>query len=106
MLNPKPAGTLIKKLMEEFPTSFGFSVSHTTRAARAGEESGVHYHFTSHEAIEADIAAGRFLESAHVHGNVYGTSVAAVQDVADSGKIAVLDIDVQGAEKVRSDTIL
>lgn len=60
----------------------------------------MHYHFTTHEAFEAGIKAGRFLEHAHVHKNIYGTSVQAVQDVADSGRCCVLDIDVQGARQV------
>jgi hypothetical protein len=60
----------------------------------------VHYHFTSHEAMEAEIAAGKFLEHAHVHKNIYGTSIQAVQDVANAGRCCVLDIDVQGARQV------
>lgn len=63
-------------------------------------QNGVHYHFTTHEAMEADIAAGKFLEHAHVHKNIYGTSVQAVQDVAAAGRCCVLDIDVQGARQV------
>lgn len=51
--------------------------------------------------MEADIASGKFLEHAHVHKNIYGTSVQAVQDVADAGRCCVLDIDVQGARQVR-----
>lgn len=76
---------------------------HLTRAPPASvpPQDGVHYHFTTHVAMEADIAAGKFLEHAHVHKNIYGTSVQAVQDVADSGRCCVLDIDVQGARQVR-----
>ena len=55
----------------------------------------MHYHFVSRDAMERDIAAGRFLEHAEVHGNLYGTSVVAVQAVAAAGKQAILDIDVQ-----------
>ena len=94
-------GTLIKQLMDEHEGKLGFSVSHTTRAPRDGEEDGVHYHFTNRETMEAEIAEGKFLEYADVHGNFYGTSVAAVQAVADAGKIPILDIDVQGARNVR-----
>lgn len=61
----------------------------------------MHYHFVSREQFEADIAAGKFLEHAHVHGNIYGTSWAAIQAVSDAGKVCVLDIDVQGARSVR-----
>lgn len=98
-------GTLIAKLMQEFPTTFGFSVSHTTRAPRPGEEDGVHYHFSSHEVMQQGIGEGRFLEYAHVHGNIYGTSLQAVADVGRSGRLAVLDIDVQGAEKVKASLV-
>eukprot|EP00271_Cylindrocystis_brebissonii_P011713 TRINITY_DN29633_c0_g1_i1.p1 TRINITY_DN29633_c0_g1~~TRINITY_DN29633_c0_g1_i1.p1 ORF type:complete len:361 (+),score=65.05 TRINITY_DN29633_c0_g1_i1:338-1420(+) len=94
-------GTLINKLMAEQPDLFGFSVSHTTRQPRKGEENGVHYHFAEKEAMQAEIDAGGFLESANVHGNLYGTSRAAVETVGKSGKICILDIDVQGARQVK-----
>eukprot|EP00932_Pfiesteria_piscicida_P018968 SRR837773.5807.p1 GENE.SRR837773.5807~~SRR837773.5807.p1 ORF type:complete len:569 (-),score=128.44 SRR837773.5807:51-1610(-) len=97
--------TLIKKLMAEFPTQFGFSVSHTTREPRPGERDGVDYHFVTREAIERDIAAGLFIEHAEVHGNYYGTSVAAVESVMRQGKVCLLDIDVQGATSVRTSTL-
>ncbi|KXZ43907.1 hypothetical protein GPECTOR_78g95 [Gonium pectorale] len=81
--------------MAEHGDKFGFSVSHTTRGPRPGELNGVHYHFTDRSSMEADVAAGLFLEHADVHGNMYGTSLAAVAAVGQSGRVAVLDIDVQ-----------
>ena len=60
----------------------------------------MHYHFTAHDNFERDITQGKFLEYAHVHKNIYGTSEQAVQDVADSGRCCVLDSDVQGARQV------
>ena len=81
--------------------SFGFSVSHTTRAPRPGEEAGVHYHFSDVDSVKRDIDAGLFIESANVHGNYYGTSKAAVEDVQKVGKICILDIDVQGVRNVK-----
>ena len=66
-------GTLIAKLIAEFPDKFGFSVSHTTRAPRPGEENGVHYHFAEKKEMETQIANGEFLEHARVHENGYGT---------------------------------
>lgn len=93
-------GTLIKRLMDG-DDKFGFSCSHTTRKPRDGEQDGQHYHFTTKEEFEAGIAAGAFLEHAHVHSNIYGTSLQAVRDVADADKCCVLDIDVQGARQVR-----
>lgn len=98
-------GTLIAKLMEAHPGAFGFSVSHTTRAPRPGEEDGVHYNFVEKADMEADIAAGKFLEYAHVHENIYGTSLAAVEAVAEKGRVCVLDIDVQGAEIVKKSSL-
>jgi guanylate kinase len=94
-------GTLIAMLQREFPDKFGFSVSHTTRAPRPGEVNGTHYNFVDKATMERDIADGKFLEHAHVHQNIYGTSFAAVRKVSKSGKICLLDIDVQGAELVK-----
>jgi guanylate kinase len=56
---------------------------------------GEHYHFVSKAAFAELVAARAFLESANVHGNSYGTSKAAVHAVADTGKICILDIDIQ-----------
>jgi guanylate kinase len=81
-------GTLISMLMKEFPSMFGFSVSHTTRAPRNMEKDGVHYHFTDKSVMEKEIKNGKFLEFASVHGNLYGTSVEAVEVVADAGKVS------------------
>ena len=63
---------------------------------------GSEYYFTKREDFERGIEAGEFLEFAHVHSNIYGTSIKAVTDVGDSGRCCILDIDVQGARKVRS----
>lgn len=81
---------------------FAFSVSHTTRKPRPGEQDGVHYHFVTREAFEQGIASNNFLESAEVHGNLYGTSKQAVQDTLAANKVAVLDVDVQGARQIRA----
>lgn len=98
-------GTLISKLMKEFPSMFGFSVSHTTRAPRDKEINGVHYHFTERSVMEKEIKDVKFLEFANVHGNLYGTSIEAVEVVADAGKKCILDIDVQGARSVRASSL-
>ncbi|XP_075491128.1 guanylate kinase 2-like isoform X1 [Primulina tabacum] len=98
-------GTLISKLMEEFPSMFGFSVSHTTRAPRNHEKNGVHYHFAERGVMEKDIEDGKFLEFAAVHGNLYGTSIEAVEVVADKRKRCILDIDVQGARSVKASSL-
>ncbi|XP_071791867.1 guanylate kinase-like isoform X3 [Asterias amurensis] len=88
--------TLIKKLMEEYKEYFGFSVSHTTRKPRPGEQDGIHYHYTNREWMGAAITNGEFIENAEFSGNLYGTSKKAVQDVLSQNKICILDIDMQG----------
>jgi guanylate kinase len=99
-------GTLIEMLMRRFPDGqFGFSVSHTTREPREGETNGVQYNFTTKEAIKNEIAEGKFIEYAEVHGKYYGTSVAAVESVRKQGKICILDIDVQGVQKVKESSL-
>jgi len=98
-------GTLIDLLMKEFPNRFGFSVSHTTRKPRPGEKDGIHYHFTDVEHMLKEIEEGKFVEHAHVHGNYYGTSKRAVEEVLNSGRVCLLDIDVQGAEQVKKSSL-
>lgn len=65
--------TLLKKLFEEFPYTFGFSVSHTTRNPRPGETNGIHYHFVAFDEMKAAVERGEFLEHAEFSGNMYGT---------------------------------
>lgn len=66
-------GTVIQKIREIFPEAFGFSISHTSRNPRPGEEEGVHYYFGKKEEIQKAIDDDLFLESADVFGNLYGT---------------------------------
>ena len=100
---PSGAGktTLLKRVMADLP-GLAFSVSHTTRLPRAGEEDGVDYHFVSRERFEAMREQGVFLEWAEVHGNLYGTSRPSVLAQLESGLDVVLDIDVQGAAILRN----
>jgi Guanylate kinase len=65
-------------------------------------QDGIDYHFAVKEDMQKEIDDGQFLESADVHGNLYGTSKKAVSDVAAEGKCCILDIDVQGARQVRA----
>jgi len=88
--------TLISKLMKEYPHQFVFSISHTTRSPRAGEVDGVNYYFTDRETMQKAILNGQFIETAEFAGHLYGTSRSAIQAVKDSGKICLLDIDIQG----------
>ena len=93
--------TLLNRLFKEFPNTFGFSVSHTTRKPRPGEQDGVHYNFVSREEMEKAIANDEFIESAVFGGNMYGTSKAAVRKVQSAGKVCILDIEPQGVEQVK-----
>ncbi|EAX94333.1 Guanylate kinase family protein [Trichomonas vaginalis G3] len=90
-------GTIIGKLRELYPGRFDFSVSHTTRKPREGETDGVQYNFVTRKKFEEMIKNGEFLEHAEVHGNYYGTSFAAIHHVEESGKICILDINIDGA---------
>jgi guanylate kinase len=94
-------GTLIREVLDMVP-HVGYSISHTTRAPRHDEENGKHYHFVSREAFEQSVAKGKFLEFAEVHGNMYGTSLAQAEKMTADGLDVVLEIDVQGAAKVRN----
>ncbi|KAJ2750993.1 guanylate kinase, partial [Coemansia nantahalensis] len=80
---------------------FGFSVSNTTRNPRAGEVNGKDYHFVSREQFLEAVARSEFIEHAEFSGNMYGTTVRAVKDVAEAGKTCILDIDVQGVKSVK-----
>ncbi|XP_076667340.1 guanylate kinase isoform X3 [Andrena cerasifolii] len=97
--------TLIKKLFEEFPDMFGFSISHTTRAPRPGEEDGKHYYFTTKEKMRRQVEQGEFLETATFSGNMYGTSKQAVENVVAAGKVCVLDIEVEGVKQVKQSSL-
>lgn len=93
--------TLLKRLFAEYPDTFGFSVSHTTRKPRPGEEDGVHYHFVAVEQMKTLIANDEFIETATFSGNMYGTSKQAVYDVQAQGRVCVLDIEIQGVEQIK-----
>lgn len=93
-------GTLLKRLFGDFAGRFAYSVSHTTRAPRPGEVDGREYHFVSKETILRMRDNNEFLELCEVHGNFYGTSVAAVRAVQRDDKICMIEIDVKGAQKL------
>jgi guanylate kinase len=80
-----------------------FSVSHTTRKPRQGEQDGVNYHYVSEEDFLAMVARGEFLEYARVHEQLYGTSKAEVVFRLDRGEDVILDIDYQGARQIAED---
>ena len=92
--------TLVDMLLQEYH-DLVYSISCTTREPRGEEEDGIDYHFLSRGRFEELIAEGAFMEHAEVHGNYYGTLRAPIEEVLAEGNSAILDIDVQGAAKVR-----
>jgi guanylate kinase len=102
---PSGAGktTLINRLLRGDMDGLSFSVSHTTRKPRVEEVDGVDYHFTDRKHFEESIDRGDFLEWAEVHGNLYGTALAEVRPRLAAGLDVLLDIDVQGGERVMAD---
>ncbi|XP_064203066.1 guanylate kinase isoform X2 [Anguilla rostrata] len=132
LTGPSGAGksTLLKMLMKEYEGVFGFSVSHTTRDPRPGEENGKglnclpmlvgaallpvadvlssvssegveDYHYVTREKMTEGIANGEFIENAEFSGNMYGTSKASVQDVQAKNLICILDVDIQGVKNIK-----
>lgn len=99
---PSGAGksTVISELLHERPNAY-FSVSYTTREPRVGEADGINYNFVSDETFQAMVARGEFLEYARYVDHYYGTSLRLINDKLDAGMDVFLDIEVQGAAKVR-----
>jgi guanylate kinase len=93
-------GTLIRRALKSVPY-LGYSVSFTTRSARAGEVHGKDYFFVSNETFNEMSRSGEFLEWACVHGNYYGTAWSQVERELLAGRDIILEIDVQGAASVR-----
>ena len=92
--------TIIAQVLEQRPELY-FSVSCTTRAPRPGVVDGVNYTFISREEFQARIERGEFLEYAEYVGNYYGTSMTVIREKLEQGVDVLLDIEVQGAAKVR-----
>jgi guanylate kinase len=83
-------------------SDFVYSVSCTTRSARAGEIEGEDYHFISDDDFRARIAAGEFLEYAQVHGHSYGTLRQPIVTNLRNGVDVLIDVDTQGAAAIRN----
>lgn len=98
---PSGAGktTLCHAMLAHFP-DLVYSISHTTRAPRKGEQSGVDYYFTPKDEFENGIAQHRWAEWAEVHGNYYGTSAEFIDETLSAGHDILLDIDVQGTRQM------
>lgn len=92
-------GTVLQQVLQQRDDTV-LSVSVTTRAPRPGETDGKEYFFRSRAEFDRMVAAGELLEHAEYNGNGYGTPAAAVEQQLAAGYNVVLEIEVQGAEKV------
>ncbi|MEM5781259.1 MAG: guanylate kinase, partial [Lawsonibacter sp.] len=93
--------TVIAELMGQRDNLY-FSISYTTRQPRVGEQDGVNYHFVARDEFERMIGDDELLEYAEYVNNYYGTSLKAIRDRLNAGIDVLLDIEVQGAAKVKS----
>lgn len=94
-------GSVIKKLLERDPNK-ELSISYTSRPMRKGDVEGKDYYFITREQFEQKIKNGDLLEYAKVqYGDYYGTPKNKIEDILESGKDVILEIDVQGAKQVK-----
>jgi guanylate kinase len=100
---PSGAGktTLCREVRRLVP-DLAYSVSHTTRPPRPGEVDGTDFHFVTEARFTSMRDAGAFAEWATVHGNLYGTHAAALEQALGDGLDILLDIDTQGAHQLRA----
>jgi guanylate kinase len=94
-------GTLMKALLAKYPEQYALSISATTRNPRAGEEHGREYFFYTKEAFQQLIAEDALIEHACYVDNYYGTPKKYVMEQLEAGKDVLLEIEVQGALKVK-----
>jgi guanylate kinase len=93
-------GTLMNAILQRYP-ELHYSVSATTRSPRPGEVNGKNYHFITRSEFEKLVTQGEFLEWAEFAGNCYGTPREAVLNHIQSGKLVVLEIELEGARQIR-----
>ena len=94
-------GTIMKELMKKYADSYALSISATTRNPRPGETDGVEYFFRTKEQFEQMIKDDALIEYAQFVGNYYGTPKAYVEEQLEAGKDVILEIEIQGALKVK-----
>ena len=94
-------GTLMKKLLETYD-NYALSVSMTTRSPREGESDGVEYFFSTKEVFEKEIESGGLIEYARYCDHYYGTPKAYVEEQLLLGKDVILEIEIQGALKIKN----
>ena len=94
-------GTIMNRLMEKYPQNYALSISATTRSPRPGEVDAREYFFCTKERFEEMIAKEELLEYACYVENYYGTPSAYVQEQLQAGKDVILEIEMQGALKIK-----
>lgn len=94
-------GTVVRSLLDKYPEHYVLSVSATTRDPREGEEHGVHYFFLEEDEFQTMILTDSLLEYAGYVGHYYGTPRAFVESALEKGKDVILEIEIQGALKVK-----
>ncbi len=102
-------GTLMKELLRQYPRQYALSISATTRSPREGEQDGREYFFKTREEFEQLIADHALIEYAQYVDNYYGTPKSYVEEQLAAGKDVILEIEIQGALKVKQqlpDTLL
>jgi guanylate kinase len=88
-------GTLYKLLLSRHPSIFSTSISHTTRDPRPGEQRDVDYYYITMDEFEKMIEERAFVEYAKFGGNRYGTSKRTISELTASGRVVVLDIEME-----------
>uniref|UniRef100_A0A3P9J9B6 Protein PALS1 n=1 Tax=Oryzias latipes TaxID=8090 RepID=A0A3P9J9B6_ORYLA len=107
LIGPTNSGhdELRRRLLSLEPERFAVAVPHTTRNPRIHERNGREYHFVSRPGFEADLAAGKFIESGEYEKNLYGTSTDSVRHVINSGHICVLCLHTRSLQVLRSSNL-
>ncbi|MFO7815377.1 MAG: guanylate kinase [Halanaerobiales bacterium] len=93
-------GTVLDSLMKDYD-DINYSTSVTTRTPREGEINGDDYFFVSEDKFEKMKKKNKFLETAKVHGNYYGTPRHYVEECLSKGEDIILEIDIQGAKQIK-----
>lgn len=102
-------GTIMGRLLKDYPDTYALSISATTRSPRPGETHGKEYFFVSEEEFKAMAGEGALLEHAQYVNHYYGTPKGYVLEQLEAGKDVILEIEIQGALKVKEaypDTLL
>jgi guanylate kinase len=98
--------TLIDKLLNTHPNTFGLTVSHTTRKPRPGEIEGIAYFFVSPSEFSSLVSQYALMEHACFSGKYYGTSKQTINDQASKGLVVVLDIEIEGVKQMKANPSL